>query len=159
MDVFGETRCWMYSIEWQKRGLPHSHKLIWLKEKLHSAQIDDVISADFPNPEADTELSDIVKTSMIHGPCGNFSMNSPCMKDGRCSKKYPRQLIKETQTGDDGYPKYRRRSPEDGGCRAKISFRGKEIEMDNKWVVPYSPLLSKMSHGHINVEYCKSERI
>ncbi|GBN20200.1 hypothetical protein AVEN_149932-1, partial [Araneus ventricosus] len=156
MDVFGETRCWMYSIEWQKRGLPHSHNLIWLKEKIHSTQIDDVISAEFPNPEVDPVLSDIVKKSMIHGPCGNFNMNSPCMKDGRCSKKYPRQLIKETQTGDDGYPKYRRRSPEDGGCTAKISFRGKEIEMDNKWVVPYSPLLSKMFHAHMNVEYCKS---
>ncbi|GBL92284.1 hypothetical protein AVEN_35834-1 [Araneus ventricosus] len=33
MDVFGEARCWMYSIERQKRGLPHSHNLIWLKEK------------------------------------------------------------------------------------------------------------------------------
>ncbi|GBM62165.1 hypothetical protein AVEN_199323-1 [Araneus ventricosus] len=156
MDVFGEARCWMYSIEWQKRGLPHSHNLIWLKEKIHSTQIDDVISAEFPNPEVDPVLSDIVKKSMIHGPCGNFNMNSPCMKDGRCSKKYSRQLLKETQTGEDGYPKYRRRSPEDGGCTAKISFRGKEIEIDNKWVVPYSPLLSKMFHAHINVEYCKS---
>jgi len=26
--VFGETRCWMYSIEWLKRGLPHAHMLI-----------------------------------------------------------------------------------------------------------------------------------
>ncbi|GFW77112.1 helitron_like_N domain-containing protein [Trichonephila clavipes] len=26
--VFGETRCWMYSIEWQKRGLPHLHILV-----------------------------------------------------------------------------------------------------------------------------------
>ncbi|GBM10860.1 hypothetical protein AVEN_42119-1 [Araneus ventricosus] len=80
------------------------------------------------------------------------------MKDGRCSKKYPRQLPKETQTGDDGYLKYRRRSPEDGGCIAQICFRGKEIEIDNKWVVPYSPLLSKMFHAHINVEYCKSAK-
>lgn len=27
-NVFGETRCWMYSVEWQKRVLPHAHKLI-----------------------------------------------------------------------------------------------------------------------------------
>lgn len=78
------------------------------------------------------------------------------MKDGRCSKKYPRQLIKETQTGDDGYPKYRRRGPEDGGYTVKLSVRGEEIEIDNKWVVPYSPLLSKMFQAHINVEYCNS---
>jgi hypothetical protein len=26
--VFGETRCWMYSEEWQKCGLPHAYRLI-----------------------------------------------------------------------------------------------------------------------------------
>jgi Helitron helicase-like domain at N-terminus len=31
--IFGSVRCWMYSIEWQKRGLPHAHILIWLKLK------------------------------------------------------------------------------------------------------------------------------
>ncbi|XP_076264167.1 uncharacterized protein LOC143198693 [Rhynchophorus ferrugineus] len=31
-NVFGETRCWMYSVEWQKRGLPHAHILIWSAE-------------------------------------------------------------------------------------------------------------------------------
>ena len=30
-SVFGNTRCWLYSIEWQKRGLPHSHILVWLE--------------------------------------------------------------------------------------------------------------------------------
>ena len=29
-SVFGETRCWMQSVAWQKRGLPHAHILIWL---------------------------------------------------------------------------------------------------------------------------------
>lgn len=34
-QVFGETRCWMYSIEWQKRGLPHAHILIWMASINH----------------------------------------------------------------------------------------------------------------------------
>jgi hypothetical protein len=46
----------MYSIEWQKRGLPHAHILIWLKNKIHLAEIDNVISAAIPNPEEDPEL-------------------------------------------------------------------------------------------------------
>lgn len=29
-NVFGQSRCWMYSVEWQKRGLPHAHILLWL---------------------------------------------------------------------------------------------------------------------------------
>ena len=27
-QVFGEVRCFMYTVEWQKRGLPHAHILI-----------------------------------------------------------------------------------------------------------------------------------
>ncbi|XP_044753935.1 uncharacterized protein LOC123313228 isoform X3 [Coccinella septempunctata] len=41
--VFGDTRCWMYSIEGQKRGLPHAHILIWLVERIRPEQIDDVV--------------------------------------------------------------------------------------------------------------------
>nr|XP_041631043.1 uncharacterized protein LOC121502160 [Drosophila kikkawai] len=26
--VYGRVRCWMYSVEWQKRGLPHAHILV-----------------------------------------------------------------------------------------------------------------------------------
>lgn len=33
-NVFGSVRCWMYSIEWQKRGLPHAHILIWCMAKI-----------------------------------------------------------------------------------------------------------------------------
>ncbi|XP_023315517.1 uncharacterized protein LOC111693855 [Trichogramma pretiosum] len=31
-----------------------------------------------------------------------------------------------------------------------------EVEIDNRWIVPYSPLLSKTFKAHINVEYCNS---
>jgi hypothetical protein len=159
-SIFGDARCWMYSIEWQKRGLPHAHILIWLKEKIHSADIDKIISAELPNPEEDNTLYQVVIKNMIHGPCGNLSKNSPCMVDGKCSKKYPRHLLQETQTGEDGYPLYRRRKPGDGGFTAKINIRGysgaHEIEIDNRWVVPYNPLLAKMFQAHINVEWCHS---
>jgi hypothetical protein len=44
------------------------------------------------------------------------------MKDGKCTKKYPRKLIKERQTGNDGYPLYRRRAPEDGGFTGTLKI-------------------------------------
>ncbi|XP_050683986.1 uncharacterized protein LOC126978909 [Leptidea sinapis] len=154
--IFGNVNSWMFSIEWQKRGLPHSYNLIWLKEKIHSNQIDDVIKAEFPNPVEDPVLYEIIVKQMIHGPCGALNMQSPCIKDNKCSKRYPRSFLSETQTGDDGYPQYRRRPPSEGGFTAKIRVRGEEIEIDNRWVVPYNPLLSKMFNAHINVEYCSS---
>lgn len=41
----------MYSNEWQKRGLPHAHILIWLKMKINSFQIINVINEEISNPE------------------------------------------------------------------------------------------------------------
>lgn len=115
MRIFGEVRCWMYSIEWQKRGLPHSHILIWLNERLLSINIDDIISAELPNPDNDPVLHEIVCKHMIHGPCGSYNPQSPCVKEKKCTKRYPREFIQETQSGNDSYPTYRRRKPDDNG--------------------------------------------
>lgn len=156
IKIFGDVRCYMYSIEWQKRGLPHVHILIWLVRKIPPNLIDKIISAEIPDPIIDPQLHVIVSKNMIHGPCGDLNPNSPCMVDGKCSKRYPRPLIAETVSGDDGYPQYRRRSPDDNGCTATVRMMNREVTVDNRWIVPYSPLLSKIFHAHINVEYCNS---
>ncbi|GFQ92396.1 ATP-dependent DNA helicase [Trichonephila clavata] len=93
---------------------------------------------------------------MVHGPCGVINPFSPCMKIGRCTKRYPRDFLKETQTGRDGYPLYRRRRPEDGGFPTVINVRHSEVVVDNRWIFPYCPLLSRIFCAHINVEYCNS---
>ena len=63
----------MYTIEFQKRGLPHAQILLWLSDsnKLENAKhIDEVISAELPHPDLYPKLSKVVKTYMIHGLCG-----------------------------------------------------------------------------------------
>ncbi|GBL88271.1 hypothetical protein AVEN_222195-1 [Araneus ventricosus] len=79
-------------------------------------------------------------------------MNSPCMKDKKCTKRYP--------TAEDGCPRYIRRKPEQGGHTTVINLwinnKYHEDEIDNRWVAPYSPVLSKMFQAHINVEYSNS---
>ena len=151
-QVFGESRCYMYSIEWQKRGLPHAHILIWLKNKIMPDQIDSCIRAELPDETEDPVLFQIVSRHMLHGPCGTLNPSSPCMKDGMCTKRYPRQFVQDTQTGRDGYPLYRRRNPQQGG----FTVTKGQVEYDNRWVVPYCPLLSRIFNAHINVEYCNS---
>jgi hypothetical protein len=91
----------MYSIEWQKSGLPHAHILIWLRDKTKSDQIDSFSSAGLSDLQRDPRLYEIIVKNMIHGPC---------MKVGKCTKRNPRQRLHDAQTGDDGYPLYRRRS-------------------------------------------------
>lgn len=51
--IFGPPRCYMYTVEWQKRGLPHVHLLLWLINKIRPDEIDSVISAELPNKEED----------------------------------------------------------------------------------------------------------
>lgn len=89
-NIFGEPRCFMYAVEWQKRGLPQIHLLLWLKNKITPDQIDNVISAELPNKEDDPLLFNSVARYMIHGPCGVLNTNSSCMIEGRCSKKFPK---------------------------------------------------------------------
>ncbi|KAL8616749.1 hypothetical protein ACOMHN_017786 [Nucella lapillus] len=156
-NIFGPRRCYMYSIEWQKKGQPHVHILLWLQEKIRPMQIDSVISAEIPNKEEDPLLHQVVVNNMIHGPCGHLNSKSPCMKNRKCTKSFPRQLLKETQTGDNGYPLYMRRSEEDGGYTYIMERRRQEsIKIDNRWVVPYCRLQSRIFNSHINVEYCNS---
>ena len=160
--VFGKPQAWLYSIEWQKRGLPHCHLLLWLsaEHRVTPDKIDDVICAEIPDPSVDTELHQIVMSNMVHGPCGCINPNSPCMQDGRCSKKYPKQYMAETQLGADSYPLYRRRSPDNGGQVSTISMRigGSRVDqqVDNRWIVPYNKLLLRSMNCHCNVELCMS---
>ena len=156
-NFFGKTVAYLHSIEWQKRGLPHVHILIWLEEDLKPSDIDRVICAEIPDKDEDPELFKIITTCNIHGPCGPcLNMNAPCMQNGKCSKKFPKEFKEHTRSDGEGYPEYRRRKPGNGGREYKITKGGKEIEIDNRIVVPYNPLLSKTFNAHINVEICNS---
>lgn len=127
-----------------------------LKEKIHPDRIDDINSEDVPNQELDPLLHQTISSNMIHGPCGELNPSFPCTKEGKCSKIYLRELEAETQTDYDGYPKCRRRSPEHGGNVNIINVKNIDVEVDNRWVVPYTPLHSKLFQAHINVEFCNS---
>ncbi|CAG9834798.1 unnamed protein product [Diabrotica balteata] len=154
--VFGPTRCWLYSVEWQKRGLPHVHILVWLIDKIRPEEIDSIISAEIPNPSTDQVLFYIVTATMIHGPFGTLHRSSPCMADGKCTRNFPKDFTNDTITNTDGYPIYRRRSPDNGGYSFIKNISNTDIDIDNRWVVPYSLLLSKTYNAHINVEFCCS---
>ena len=156
--IFGKINAFVCSIEWQKRGLPHAHILLWLakEDEIRADSIDAIVSAEIPDKETNPHLHDVVIANTVHGPCGKMNPNCPCMKDGLCTEHYPKDFVPETMCSEDGYPLYRRRRPDDGGQTAKKTIRGNEVEVDNRWVVPYSPYLCHMFKCHINVEVCNS---
>jgi len=84
---------------------------------------------------------------MIHGPCGTARFNSPCMKEGWCSKFFPKKFRHSTTIDEDGYHVYRRR--DDGLFVLKNGHK-----LGNANVVSYSPLLLMCYQAHVNTEYC-----
>ncbi|GJX97177.1 DNA helicase [Tanacetum coccineum] len=93
---FGEVTGVLYTVEFQKRGLPHCHTLPWVdsESKIKEAQdVDRFISAELPDPEIDPQGYRVVFELMMHGPCGAAKMSAPYMKDNICVVPYNRALI------------------------------------------------------------------
>lgn len=146
--IFGQCVAYIYTVEFQKRGLPHCHYLFTLASpyKLLTADaIDSVISTAWPDPTVDSELFNLVKRHMVHGPCGLLNPNAPCMVNGKCSKGYPKQFQSQTTIDNHAYPRYNR--PDDGK-----SYEVGGHMLDNRWIVPYNAFLLKRFLAHINVE-------
>jgi hypothetical protein len=146
--IFGKVVAHMHVIEFQKRGLPHAHILLIMdrNDKPCTPEfVDTVVCAELPDPVAFPDLHNIIVSSMLHGPCGARNMQSPCMKDDKCSKKYPKPFSEHTTLPVNTYPQYRR---SDNG---RTAVKNHQV-FTNADVVPYNPYLSAKYGCHINVE-------
>ena len=138
----------VWTIEFQKRGLPHVHMIIFLDpdSKLRTPEdIDSLLSAEFPDPDEEPELFELVKKFMVHTPCGAQNPNAPCMHDGKCSKGFPKPFREQTTVNEDSYANLRRR---DTGKKYQVGGH----EVDNRWVVPYPRFWLWKFRCHINME-------
>ncbi|XP_021996164.1 uncharacterized protein LOC110893362 [Helianthus annuus] len=139
----------LYTIEFQKRGLPHCHTLLWVSDAYsirNAEQVDHYISAELPDHLLKPVLHRIVMDYMLHGPCGLARMGSPCMKDGVCKKNFPKPYEDFTRFDNAGYVHYKRSS-------TSAPFLKNGVPLDNGYVVPYNANLLMHFEAHINVEY------
>ncbi|KAK6027977.1 hypothetical protein OSTOST_05986 [Ostertagia ostertagi] len=147
--VLGEVQAYVYVIEFQKRGLPHCHMLLIMKERWKvrtPEECDRAVTAEIPNPETEPELHAAITSYMIHRRCGPADPQSPCMQSGSCSKRFPKPLRHHTSVEPDGYPLYRRRN------RFPAEIHG--VSYSDEWVVPTNPYLIMKYDCHINMEIC-----
>jgi hypothetical protein len=146
--IFGQSAAYVYVIEFQKRGLPHMHILIFLDgwwKLLTPIDVDSAIRATWPDPEREPLLFETIKNCMVHGLCGALNPKAPCMENGKCTKRFPKSFQPFTTMDHDGYPLYAR--PDDG-CAYEVNGH----LLDNTWIIPYNPYLSATYDCHINVE-------
>ncbi|XP_063950001.1 uncharacterized protein LOC108221463 [Daucus carota subsp. sativus] len=140
----------MYVVEFQKRGLPHVHMLIWLdgpSKKFLKENVDKFVSAEIPDPELDPVGYAAVKAYMMHGPCGLQNHKSPCMKNFKCIRHFPKKYCARTVFDDSGFPLYKRR-------KQNITVHVHKADLDNQWVVPYNRDLLVKYQCHMNIEIC-----
>jgi hypothetical protein len=161
--IFGPYLAHVHVIEYQKRGLPHMHLLLFVTTKYDSPEmVNEVICAELPDPSWDPtgELTDLVLSCMVHGPCGQDNPTAPCMvrKTAKgplyCSKKFPKAFAEETTLKEGSYPTYRRRDNGQTFTVRKPGSPSESVVRDNRWVVPYNPYLLRKYRAHINVELC-----
>ncbi|XP_024009318.1 uncharacterized protein LOC112084420 [Eutrema salsugineum] len=153
-NVLGVVKAAIYTIEFQKRGLPHAHIVLFLEagHKLPTGDdIDKIICAEIPDKDIDPALYEIVGDVMMHGPCGALNKDSVCMAEGKCTKYFPKPYSPITKIDDVGYPIYMRRNDK------KVIVK-KGIECDNGFLVPYNRSLTLLYRAHINVEWCVQSR-
>ncbi|POM79309.1 LOW QUALITY PROTEIN: Helitron helicase-like protein [Phytophthora palmivora] len=131
--------------KYQKRGLLHAHILLVMRPEdkpVTAEDVDRLTSAELLDKETHPALYQTVISNMLHGLCGQQNPNCPCVKNGKCSNKFPKQFAEGTimveesilRTGDVD--------------NAKI----------NQWVVPYNPFLSQKYDCRINVEVCATNK-
>ena len=165
-NPFGRMIAHVSVIEFQKRGLPHAHIILFLDQKakhdLQSSEcVDKLISAEIP-PNSDFFSSKLSSQAYDPQACTQLA-SAPCLRDGKCCRGFPKHFRDETGISEGAnYISYRRRSLRDGGEVVRQPYlvhgsRYQDCTVDNSWVVPYSPQLLSMFQCHFNAELCISK--
>ncbi|KAK4562376.1 hypothetical protein RGQ29_005026 [Quercus rubra] len=151
---FGKVIAVVYTVEYQKRGLPHAHILLFLHhDDKHPtvAEIDRIISAEIPYLNKEPLAYEAVKQYMVHGPCGSINSRASCMIENKCSTHFPKKFCPQTTVDEDGFPIYKRRN------NGRFVERN-EVKLDNRFIVPHNIELLVKFQAHINVEWCNRSR-
>ena len=141
-------------IEWQGRGLPHTHILLTLHRDdipRTPEDVDAIVCAEVPDKTRCLNLWHTVTRDMLHGPCGVPRPRPPPCRgtDGShaCEDHCPFPFTHTTHI-DDTKATYRRR--DNSTCTDLPVKYG--VHMTNRWVVPHNPWLTTKYEAHINVE-------
>ena len=137
-EIFGSILAHVYTIEFQKRGLPHVHLLVTLhpNNKLITPEaIDRHISAEIPSDN--NILQKLVIKHMLHGP---HTESSPCYDQSKdiCKKKFSKTIPIIHIIKQKGYPQYKRIDNSSDNHKYRRKTSKQIIPVNNPMVVLYN---------------------
>ena len=148
--VFGRAAGYVYCIEYQKRGLPHMHIVVWLHAPLRIEDYDSIACCELPDPQSCPELFELVMKHMVHtcrAECDPSHRGTP--EAPFCKSWFPQPYSNATVLDERGWIRYRRRDPMQGGRRAHHGPSNTWV--DNSRIVAYNAFLLRKYKCHINV--------
>lgn len=149
-EVFGgRVKDHWWRIEFQNRGSPHLHVVIWVEGHPSVetpegiAQIDKVCSCEMP-PE-NSELHELVKKCQTHHHTNTCKKNDTTSTI--CRFNFPRQICAQTHIVDSSTNEFIQ-----NGGRICLLKRGSH----ERWINTYNPTLLKLWQGNMDVQPCGS---
>ncbi|KAL8099136.1 hypothetical protein AgCh_031714 [Apium graveolens] len=95
------------------------------------AYFGECVGTEIPDPIKDPIGYAAVSSFMIHEPCGLENTRSPCMKNMKYTKHFPKKYCARTTFDSYGFPVYKRR-------RSNITVKKGNAELDNQAIVELS---------------------
>lgn len=132
----GNVTHYVSRLEFQLRGAPHAHVLLWLEKPLSINQIDELMSARIPSIEFSPILHHYVKGNMIHNCIPSRCYRNP--NHMNCKYGFPKNTCQETCIDTSGHYQLKR-------------YVGDER------VVDYHSLLLLLWKGHVHLMFLKTE--
>ena len=115
VELFGgPTQALLFTVEWQKRGLPHIHSL-W---KFHTSETVEEklarVNAEVSRDDLTDEDRALINRFMTHN-CTALCRSPETSQCGqqRCRRGFPQPIAESNSLDDKGIPIHRRRQPED----------------------------------------------
>ena len=135
---WGKLNHFFERVEFQNRGAPHTHSILWVEKNIDEMIADNIIRSDLPNPEQEPELYQLVLSHQIH-TCRPSKCGGPMPSGQMCKKNFPRPYSLYTYyKADENRYIYR--------C----------ISEKDRWVVPYHAPTLLIWNAHMNIQYVSS---
>uniref|UniRef100_A0A915CXY9 ATP-dependent DNA helicase n=1 Tax=Ditylenchus dipsaci TaxID=166011 RepID=A0A915CXY9_9BILA len=165
--VLGKLSGYVFSLEHQKRGMPHLHCLLIPdpdNDMLGTVNfLEDFISARIPHDtDEDTEAGDqqrLLRELVIKHNLHSCSEDSMCLFGGKCIKRFPKNYSSTTTLAENMFPIYRRLPPMPE-CQNNVFTQAETAKLPSEPEHEDNPVTSNYEDeecDNVSVISCKSD--